>query len=77
MGAATVSFSFVSLNTIPHDSKTSSICRTVFMLLSIEGPSAVFLFLTLRNEFSKPRSTKNLVKEAKLYPVLRCTYLFD
>jgi len=50
-------FPFISLNTIPHGSKTSSSCPAVFMLLSIEGPRAVFLFLRLRSEFSKPRST--------------------
>jgi hypothetical protein len=50
-------FPFVSLNTTPHGSKTSSNCPAVFVLLSIEDPSAVFLFLGLRSEFSKPRST--------------------
>jgi len=47
----------VSPKTIPHSSKTSSNCQEDFMLLSVEGPSVVFLFLRPRSEFSKSGTT--------------------
>jgi hypothetical protein len=48
---------FSPLNITRYGSKTCSSCRTVLMLLSIEGPSDVFLFLGRLRKFAKPQST--------------------